>query len=171
MIASPDGTECIPCKKPCLSCSGTADKCTKCDLSASSTAPFLFGNQCLEKCPDRYFGELPDASVCVLVQEDVIPFTFFISAFIVAMCVGVMKLCSVKLWTKKMHYKNTIIALISVLCQGNWMYVLYLAIIGEYWQSSVILIFGLSCSYILNLVFFFLYLKVMRKDQYYDTWR
>lgn len=171
MIANPDNTICIPCKKPCLSCIDTADKCTKCDLSAGSEAPFLYGHQCLAQCPDRYFGELPDASVCQLVDEDVIPFTFFVSAFIVAMIIGIMKLCSVKLWTRKMHYKNTMIAVISVLSQGNWLYVLYLAIVGEYWQSSVILLFGITCSYILNLVFFFLYLKVMRHDEYYDRWR
>lgn len=171
MIANPDKTTCIPCKKPCLSCTGTADRCSKCDQSAASKAPFLYGYQCLAKCPDRYFGELPNSSTCQLVQEDVIPFVFFVVAFLVAMAVGIVKLCSIKVCTKKMHYKNTIIALISVVCQGNWLYVLYLAIEGSYWQSSVILLFGIGCSYVLNLVFFFLYLKVMRHDEYYDRWR
>jgi len=171
MIASPDRRYCVDCKKPCLACAETADKCTKCDLSTESKAPFLYGFQCLAKCPDRYFGELPNSSTCQLVKEDVVPFVFLVTAFVVAMTVGILKLCSIKICTKKMHYKNTIIALISVVCQGNWLYVLYLAVTGKYWQSSVILLFGIGCSYVLNLVFFFLYLKVMRHDEYYDRWR
>jgi hypothetical protein len=39
------------------------------------------------------------------------------------------------------------------------------------WQSAVILLYGLTCSYILNMLFFCLYWKVMRKDSYYGKWR
>ena len=39
------------------------------------------------------------------------------------------------------------------------------------WQSAVVLLYGLTCSYILNGLFFCLYWRVMRQDKYYNQWR
>jgi hypothetical protein len=39
------------------------------------------------------------------------------------------------------------------------------------WQSTVVLLYGLSSSYLLNALFFCLYWKVMRQDKYYMQWR
>lgn len=102
------------------------------------------------------------------VAEDVVPFVFLILGVLVSLGVGAAKLgCR----GTKIHYKNTLIGLLSMVALGNWMFLLYLTVKSSNWQSAVILSFALSCSYILNLLFFCLYVKVMREDAYYEHWR
>lgn len=48
---------------------------------------------------------------------------------------------------------------------------IYLTVKDHMWQSTVVLLYGLCSSYILNAIFFCLYLKVMRQDEYYNKWR
>ena len=88
-----------------------------------------------------------------------------IISFMVAMGIGVAKLFT------KIHYKNTLIGVLSVICLGNWIFLLYLTVKDNQWQSSVVLLYGIASSYILNFIFFCLYLKVMREDEYYNKWR
>lgn len=51
------------------------------------------------------------------------------------------------------------------------MFLLYLTVKDNMWQSSVVLLYGITSSYILNAIFFCLYKSVMRKDEYYNRWR
>lgn len=126
MIATPSGQECEACDKPCLECGGTKDKCTSCDSTGSR--PFLYGAKCLEKCPTGYFALLPDSQTCQLIQEDVVPFVFLMVAFAAVLIIGALKLCSVK-----MHFKNTLLAVLSVICLAEWIYLLYLTIRDSHW--------------------------------------
>ena len=82
------------------------------------------------------------------------------------MLIGASKFC-----LKKLHYKNTLIALLTIICKANWLFIVYLTIKDKMWQSAVVLLYGLACSYILNALFFCLYWKVMRQDKYYNQWR
>lgn len=164
MLPSKDGLSCINCQAPCLECKGTADQCTNCD--PKSGKPFLYGYKCLQKCPRGYATSDKDGSTCERIQEDVIPFVFLLMAFIASLCVGVAKV-----YKKSIHYKNTLIAIISSICLANWLFLIYLTVKEDMWQSSIVLLYGLASSYILNAIFFCLYLSVMRKDEYYNRWR
>lgn len=76
-----------------------------------------------------------------------------------------------KLFKKNIHFKNTQIAIISSICLGNWIFLLYLTIKDNQFQSTVVLCYGILSSYILNFIFFCLYKEVMRNDEYYMKWR
>ena len=55
-------------------------------------------------------------------------------------------------------------ALIAVICLGNWWFLLYLTIKDRMWQSAVVLIYGIVSSYVLNAIFFCLYWKIIRHE-------
>ena len=103
---------------------------------------------------------------CELISEDVIPFVFLLIAFLVSMIIGVLKL-----FKTKIHYKNTLIGCITVVCQANWIFLIYLTVKDQMWQSAVVILYAVSSSYLLNLFFFCQYWKYMRKDKYYNDWR
>jgi hypothetical protein len=100
-----------------------------------------------------------DGQTCELVSEGVIPFVFLIVAFASILGIGAAKACKIQI-----HFKNTVIAITSCICKAEWILLLVLSIKDQHSQSTVILIFVLAASYILNLIFFILFLKVMRKD-------
>ena len=52
--------------------------------------------------------------------------------------------------------------MLSAISLGNWIYLLYLAFKDNLLSSSVVLIYAIASSYILNAIFFYLYLNVMR---------
>lgn len=107
-----------------------------------------------------------DGFTCVLIQEDVVPFVFLILTGFSIMGIGIAKL-----FKKNIHFKNTQIAIISSICLGNWIFLLYLTIKDNQFQSTVVLCYGILSSYILNFIFFCLYKEVMRNDEYYMKWR
>ena len=107
-----------------------------------------------------------DGSTCELVMEDVVPFVFLMLAVAAMLAIGIAKM-----FRKKLHYKNTLIGILTVVCLCNWVFLLYLTVKKNHWQSSVILIYALAASYVLNLIFFCLYWNVMRQDEYYSHWR
>ena len=164
MIPSKDGLSCVECEAPCKQCVQTVDQCSSCDLN--SDLPYLYGYKCLKQCPDGYAPMVKDGQTCELIMEDVVPFVFLLLAILVALSIGIAKL-----FKKKLQYKNTLIAIITVVCLGNWIFLLYLTVKDHMWQSSVVLAYALASSYLLNLIFFCLYVKVMRQDQYYMKWR
>jgi len=155
---------CVACSSPCKECENTVDQCTSCYLQED--APYLYGHKCLEECPSGYAPSLSDGSTCELVVEDVVPFVFLLLAVAVMLAIGIAKA-----FNKAIHYKNTMIGIVTVVCLSNWVFLLYLTVRDNHWQSSVILMYGLAASYILNLIFFLLYWKVMRHDEYYNHWR
>jgi hypothetical protein len=54
-----DSIQCIPCKDPnCQNC--THDKCNKCNPTFFFNKDGKFGNQCNEKCPERFYGDFKD---------------------------------------------------------------------------------------------------------------
>jgi uncharacterized membrane protein len=63
------------------------------------------------------------------------------------------------------------IAIISSISLANWLFILYLLIKDGHSQSTVVIVYAIACSYILNIVFFILYLKVLRNDEFYEDWR
>jgi hypothetical protein len=140
------------------------DQCTSCDLN--SRLPYLYGYRCLESCPRGFYPSFLDGSTCNLISEDVVPFVFLSITLLVIFLITCSKLCNFGI-----HAKNTQIALITIICKANWFFLLYLTWKDEMWQSAVVLLYGLTSSYILNLLFFCLYWKVMRKDSYYGKWR
>ena len=91
---------------------------------------------------------------------------FLIITFIAIMAVGIAKVCG-----RKVHFKNTLIGVLSAISLANWIFLLYLTLKDGHVQSSVVLIYGVVSSYILNTIFFCLYLRVMREDEYYNRWR
>jgi hypothetical protein len=107
-----------------------------------------------------------DGFTCVLVTEDVVPFVFLIVAFVASLGIGIAKL-----FKTNIHYKNTQIAVISAISLANWFLLIYLTVKDVMWQSTVVLLYGILSSYILNAIFFCLYLKVMRQDEFYNKWR
>ena len=82
------------------------------------------------------------------------------------MAIGTANTCK-----SKLHFKNTLIGIQSSICLGNWILLLYLTHKDNHWESFVVLVYGITSSYILNFVFFGLYFRVMRKDEYYCKWR
>jgi hypothetical protein len=142
----------------------TVDQCTSCDQS--SATKFLYGYTCIEKCPGGYMPSADDGFTCEKVEEDVVPFVFLIIALIASMTIGVAKI-----FKKNIHYKNTQIGVLSSICLCNWIFLAHLTVKEEMWQSTVVLLYGLISSYVLNGIFFCLYLKVMLQDTYYNQWR
>jgi hypothetical protein len=165
MIPGKDGITCESCQKPCQKCEETVDQCKSCDLL--SKFGYLYGFKCLEECPNGHLPSLEDGSTCELVTEEIVPFVFLSLCFVVILIIGASKLFCMK----KLHYKNTLIALLTVICQANWFYLVYLTVKDNMWQSTVVLLYGISSNYILNALFFCLYWKVMRQDKYYMQWR
>ena len=70
-----------------------------------------------------------------------------------------------------MHFKNTLIGLLSAISVGNWLFLWYLTRKDGHMESLLVLAYGVVSSYILNLVFFCLYLGLLRQDEYYNKWR
>lgn len=103
---------------------------------------------------------------CVLAQEDVVPFVSMIVAFLAVLIIGFLKLFKYKL-----NFKNSLIAIVTPICLGQWIYLLYLTGKDAAWQSTVILGFGLSCNYLLNGIFFCLYMKVICPNQQFIDWQ
>jgi len=155
MIPSKDAKTCVNCELPCKECTETVDQCSSCDQN--SDLSFLYGFTCLEVCPNGYSPSVTDGLTCVLVKEDVVPFVFLIMAFMASMGIGIAKI-----FKTNIHYKNTQIGVISAICLANWIFLAYLTIKDNMWQSTVVLLYGLLSSYILNAIFFCLYLSVMR---------
>ena len=120
----------------------------------------------MDECPQGYATSLLDGSTCELISEDVVPFVFMMTAFLASFIIGASKLCM-----KRLHYKNTLIAVITVISKANWIFLVYLTVKENMWQSAVVLLYGLGCSYLLNALFFCLYWKVMRQDKYYMQYR
>ena len=85
MLANDDGT-CTACEEPCLSCSVTTDKCSDC--YSLGRFPYLYGQTCLEACPQGYFADLPDSTTCERRAEDTLPFIFLSIAIIAVLLVG-----------------------------------------------------------------------------------
>jgi len=164
MLPSKDGLSCIECEAPCQECVGTADQCTNCDPKSGKS--FLYGYKCLTKCPGGYATSAKDGFTCQRIQEDVVPFVFLLIAFVASLSIGVAKV-----FKKNIHYKNTQIAIITSICLANWLFLMSLTVKEDMWQSSAVLLYGLASSYILNAIFFCLYLSVMRQDEYYNKWR
>ena len=48
-------TECLACSSDCVTCSGTASRCTSCNVTF-----VLHGSKCLEECPDGYYIHLKE---------------------------------------------------------------------------------------------------------------
>jgi len=126
----------------------------------------LYGFKCLEKCPSGYAPSVVDGFTCELVTEDVIPFIFLIISGIASLGIGIAKI-----FKTNIQYKNTQIGVISAISLSNWLFLIYLTVKDNMWQSTVVLLYGLVSSYILNAIFFCLYLVVMRQDEYYNRWR
>jgi hypothetical protein len=164
MLPSKDGLSCTECQAPCQECVGTADQCTNCDPKSGKS--FLYGYRCLTKCPGGYATSAKDGFTCHRIQEDVVPFVFLLIAFVASLSIGVAKV-----FKKNIHYKNTQIAIITSICLANWLFLMFLTVKEDMWQSSAVLMYGLTSSYILNAIFFCLYLSVMRQDEYYNKWR
>jgi len=111
-------------------------------------------------------ASVTDGFTCEKVEEDVVPFVFLIIALLASLGIGIAKL-----FKKNIHYKNTQIGVLSAICLVNWIFLLYLTVKEHMWQSTVVLLYGLISSYVLNAIFFCLYLKVMLQDPYYNEWR
>ena len=101
------------------------------------------------------------------VVESKVPFIFLIISLFAAFGIGIAKL----LFNKSIHYKSTLIAIVSQCSLSNWFSLLYLAEREQLWESSVVLLYGIGFVYLLNSVFFYKYCTVMREDEYYHTWR
>jgi len=75
----------------------------------------------------------------------------------------ILAVATARCWRgQRLHFKNTVIAMLSAISLGNWIYLLYLAFKDNLLSSSVVLIYAIASSYILNAIFFYLYLNVMR---------
>ena len=120
----------------------------------------------MDQCPSGYAPSVSDGFTCILVTEDVVPFVFLIVAFIASLGIGIAKV-----FKTNIHYKNTQIGVISAISLANWFFLIYLTVKDRMWQSTVVLLYGIISSYILNAIFFCLYLKVMRQDEFYNKWR
>lgn len=140
------------------------DACTSCYTNGN--LPFLYGQSCIDSCPDGHIPSILDGQTCVLIVEDVTPFVFLMLSAGVVLAIGVAKLCR-----QEVHFKNTLIGILTTVCKANWVWILVLLIKEGHSQSSVILGYAIGASYLLNLVFFLLYLKIMRKDAFYTAWR
>lgn len=127
----------------------------------------MFGYACIKECPPNYGPGIEDGFTCELIKEDVVPFVFLILASIASLGIGIAKIFK----KEKIHYKNTQIGVISAICLANWIYLIYLTVKDNMWQSTVVLLYGICSSYILNGIFFCLYRSVMRNDEYYNKWR
>ena len=108
-----------------------------------------------------------DNSTCMAVVESKVPFVFLIISLFAAFGIGIAKL----LFNKSIHYKSTLIAIVSQCSLANWYYLLYLAEREQLWESSVVLLYGIGFVYLLNAIFFYKYWTVMREDEYYHKWR
>ena len=89
---------------------------------------------------------------------------FFIIALIATLTIYITRKCG----HTKLHIKNTLIAVLSSISLANWIFLLYLTCKDNRAQSSVALIYVIASSYILNIIFFCLYLNIIRQDEYYN---
>mmetsp|Transcript_22945 Transcript_22945/g.22267 ORF Transcript_22945/g.22267 Transcript_22945/m.22267 type:complete len:317 (+) Transcript_22945:109-1059(+) len=131
--------QCIPCTSPCTSCSDQPDLCLSCEDGL-----FLFGEQCLEECPEDY-EENFESMRCDKTGEMSFPVPFTIIAVLVTFL-----LLLANFMRNKTRFYITLMTLVDGILKLNWLVLFVALAIAHQWVALGIISYCLVANFLLN---------------------